>query len=261
MSKRKLLATIEQKDVLFYGDDLTAVKADDGQIYVSVRHMCDALGLTVQSQTRRIQRHNVLSDGLRWVAIMTTHRGEQETYVLRVDLTPLWLSGIDTSRVNPEIKEKLEKFQREAAKVLWEAFQEGRLTQDPTFGELLEQDTPEAQAYKMIQGMLQLARNQLLLRSQMDDHERRLESIEAQLADPGRRITPAQATAVSQAVKSIAMILSKRSGRNEYGGVYGELYRRYEIPEYKQLPAAKFDDCMSWLREWYAQIGEGGVPF
>ena len=33
---------------------------------------------------------------------------------------------------------------------------------------------------------------------------------------------PEQASQISQAVKAVAMELSKQSGRNEYGGVYGE---------------------------------------
>ncbi len=33
------LTVVEQKQVEFYDDKLTAVRADDGQIYASVRHM------------------------------------------------------------------------------------------------------------------------------------------------------------------------------------------------------------------------------
>jgi hypothetical protein len=39
------LVVIEQREVEFYGEELTAVRAADGHIYVSVRHLCDALGL------------------------------------------------------------------------------------------------------------------------------------------------------------------------------------------------------------------------
>ena len=63
------------------------------------------------------------------------------------------------NRVKEEIRPKLQRFQREAAKVLWEAFQEGRLTADPTFEDLMAQDTPEAHAVRMAEAVLQLARN------------------------------------------------------------------------------------------------------
>lgn len=36
------LTIIEQKEVTFYDDALTAVRTSDGQVYASVRHMCQA---------------------------------------------------------------------------------------------------------------------------------------------------------------------------------------------------------------------------
>lgn len=250
---KKNLKSIEQKQVVFYDDELTAIRADDGQIYVSVRHMCDALGLNIQAQTRRMRRHNVLRDGF-MVAKMATIKGVRKSNILRVDLVPLWLTGISTNAVKDEIRSKLVRFQREAAKVLWEAFQEGRLTADPTFDKLLESDSPAAKAYKTFQALTKLARSQLILESKVEDHEKRLEQIEATLGDSGRNITPDQASQISQAVKATAMKLSEMSGRNEYGGVYGELYRRFEITSYKLLPANKFQVAMEFLTDWHNRI-------
>lgn len=250
------LVVVEQREVTFYDDELTAVRAADGQVYVSVRNMCRALGLNTQAQTRRIRRQPILDDGYEGVAIMATPGGQQRGAVLRVDLVPLWLSGIDTKRVKDGIRPKLERYQREAAKVLWDAFREGRLSTEPLFDELLAQDTPEAQAYKMIQGMLQLARNQLMMRAQLQDHALRLDQIESTLGDPGRAVTPDQASQISQAVKAVAMLLSKKSGSNQYGSVYGELYRKFGITSYKLLPAGKFQEAADWLTEWHQAIDD-----
>ena len=56
------------------------------------------------------------------------------------------------------------------------------------------------------------------------------------------------------------MKLSKKTGRNEYGAVYGELYRKFGVTGYKQLPATKFHQAMNWLNEWRENI-EGELPF
>jgi hypothetical protein len=269
VSETKDLAIIEQRTVTFYEDELVAIRAVDGHVYVAVSQMCDALGIDSQAQTRRIDRTTVLEEGLQEVADLATPGGRQRAYVLRVDLVPLWLSGIRTRMVGEEARPKLERFQREAAKVLWEAFQEGRLTGEPSFSELAEGDSPAAVAYRMAAAVMRLARQQLLLEEQQQQHaaqlaaqERRLERVEAVLGDPGRAITPGQATRISQAVKAIAMTLGERSGRNEYGGVYGEFYRRFEIPSYRELPAARFDEAMKFLTEWYQQAaGTSDVPF
>jgi hypothetical protein len=263
----KALVPVEQKTVVFYGDELIAIRAEDGQIYVSFRHLCNALGLDRASQVQRIRRHEILNEGYEGGAIMASPGGQQRAGVLVADLVPLWLAGVDTKRVKPEIKDKLKRYQREAAKVLWEAFQEGRLTSDPTFDELLQTDSDAVQAYKMIQAMLKLARNQILLESRLDKHEtqlvgfeERLEQVEITLGDPGRQVTPEQASQISQAVKAVAMKLSEQSGRNEYGGVYGELYRKFSITSYKLLPARRFQEAMDFLTRWH-QMLVGEEPF
>jgi hypothetical protein len=72
--------------------------------------------------------------------------------------------------------------------------------------------------------------------------------------DPGEAVTQSQAMQISQAVKAVARELGKQTKRNEYGGVYGELYRRYEITSYKELPSAKFDECLAWLTDWHKSL-------
>lgn len=253
------LTVVDQKEVEFYDDQLTAVRADDGAVYVSVTQMCNALGLDAPTQRRRIQGHEVLNEGYMrgWLMPppMSGSRGggRQQAGLLRVDLVPLWLAGVRLSRVKGDVKDKLKRFQREAAKVLWEAFQDGRLTVEPEFDELLKSDSDAVQAYKTAMAVMRLARNQIMLEARLDTYEQRLEAIETELGS-GRTITPDQATAISQAVKAIAMVMSKRTGRNEYGGVYAELYRRYRVPSYRELPASKYEDAIKWLGEWLESL-------
>ena len=271
MSEKKALVPVEQKTVEFYEDQVTAVRLSSGEVFVPLRPIVEGLGLDWASQTRRINRDLILSDEQKRVAVTTTD-SRHESMTREMLCLPLkyisgFLFGVNASRVKSEIRERLITYQRECYDVLAEAFQEGRLTADPTFSELLESESPAAQAYKMARAMMELARNQLLLEARiethdvrLDAHEKRLEEVEATLGDSDRHVTPDQASQISQAVKTVAMKLSKASGRNEYGGVYGELYRKFGITSYKQLPAAKFDEAMRWLNEWRESI-EGDVPF
>lgn len=258
------ITVIEQRTVTFYDDELTAVRADDKQIYVSVRRMCEALGIDRKSAANRIRRNPILAEGYKGGVMMTPPSksgrggGRQQATWLRVDLVPLWLSGINTGRVKDGIRPKIERFQREAAKVLWEAFQEGRLTAEPTLDDLLKSDSPAAQAYQMAQAIMQMARQQLLLEARLDDHESRLEVIETQMSAPDHAITESQAMQISQAVKAVAMAMPEPN----FGAVYGQLYREYEITSYKNLPANKFQDAMKFLTEWFVRLtGDKNVPF
>jgi hypothetical protein len=275
-SEQTVLQVIQQRLVTFYNDELIAVQSAEGDIYVSIRHLCDVLGLNRRGQVQRIQRNMVLARGYR-VGVISTSGGDQNAGLLRVDLLPLWLTGLSTKSIRAEMQQQLERYQDEAAKILWEAFQEGRLTADESVEDLLQTSSSEAaQAYRMLQALVKLARNQVLLETkifeqatqlnvheqQLVGHSARIEEIEATLGVPERQITPDQAMQISQAVKAIAHELGRRSGRNEYGGVYGELYRRYSVNSYKALPANKFDAALNWLNQWLQMLtGEDDVAF
>ena len=67
-------------------------------------------------------------------------------------------------------------------------------------------------------------------------------------------ITEDQASQISQAVKAVALAIGKKSGRNEFGAIYGELYRKFGITSYKELPARRFQEAMRLLTEWYEKV-------
>jgi hypothetical protein len=257
------LVAAEQKEIVMYGDAVTAVRADDGEIYVALAHMCDALGLDAQGQARRIQRHAVLAEGLGWVAILSTQGDapaqRRRVQALRADLVPLWLTGVRTSMVAEDIRPKLEQLQRNAARLLWQAFQDGRLTGDVDLDALLQQDTEAVQAYKMLAALTKMARQQVILESRVQSIEARLEDVEAALRPGEAVLTQDEASQIAQAVKGIALVWSKRSGRNEYGAVYGRLYDHFGVTGYKMLPRSRFREALDWLASWRRELQ--GPPF
>jgi hypothetical protein len=114
---------------------------------------------------------------------------------------------------------------------------------------------------------MRLARNQIMLESRLDDHGhvledygRRLETIEADLHQEERYISESQATQISQAIKSIAIAMGKKTGRNEFGATWGEFYRKFGISKYRYLPVSKFEDALTWLSEFYQDL-TGESPF
>lgn len=262
----KALVPAVQKEVVFYEDMITAVLVTingEDQIYVPLRPICDYLGLSYAGQRERVGRDPVLSENVHQIRISRSVEdgSDQEMVCLALKFLPGWLFGVSVNRVKEELREKIIRYQRESYDVLWEAFQEGRLTSDIAFDDLLASDTPAAQAYKMASAIMKMARQQLLLEAQLgthaaqlQDHEQRIEGIEATLGDPGQHITPDQAMQISQAVKTVAIALEKKTKKNEYGAVYGQLYREFGITSYKQLPANRFDRAMKWLTEWYRRI-------
>ncbi|MCZ7666123.1 MAG: phage antirepressor N-terminal domain-containing protein [Chloroflexi bacterium] len=102
------LTIVEQKEVTFYEDELTAVRSDDGQVYVSLPSLCDSLGIQTSAQTKRIKRHDVLADGYEVVSVTYSSILDEQpdqrrlAGVLRVDLVPLWLTGLSVKASSPK---------------------------------------------------------------------------------------------------------------------------------------------------------------
>ena len=252
---------IKQQIVEFYGDELTAVQLENGDIYVSVRHLCNALGLRRPAQIRRIKDTTLLNKNYLELPIQSSG-GMQNTGMIKVELVPIWLSGLRIKAVKPELRERLEQYQEEAARVLWEAFQDGRLTANDGVDEFILSDPDNAavQAYQMALAITKLARQQLAIEVHLqnqseilEEHAVRLEQLEASLSEDAT-ISDAQAAQLSQAVKAVALVLGKQTKRNEFPGVYGELYRRYDCSSYKLLKKKDFDSAMAWLNEWKGSL-------
>lgn len=271
------IVPIEQREIAFYEDEVVAVRVEDGTVYVPIRPICSLLGVRWGSQYERIQRDPILSEMTRGVLVTRTPKqgGSQEMTCLPLDMMHGWLFGIQSSRVKPEVREKLLTYQRECYRVLADAFLHDKVTHrpEPDIDDMLDTNSPTAQAYKMIMAMAQMARQQLVLESRVGSAETsitqnrsdilqidtRLQTLEGNVVS--HQVDEAQASRISQAVKAIALELGKRSGRNEFGGVYGELYRRFDITSYKMLPADKFDEAMNFLTSWYQSLTAGEVPF
>lgn len=278
MSEEQSLTPIVQKTVTFYEDEITAVltqSAAGDEVYVPIGQFCDLLGINRRTQMERINDDAVLSRQMATITV-TGPGGPQPTYCLPLDYLNGWLFSINANRVKPEVRDRLIFYQERCYRVLAEAFREGRLTADPDLDDLLNSsESPAAQAYRMLQALTKLARNQVLMEARLEaqagtlaQHEAqlgqygaRLEEVEAALSNPDRFVTAAQASRISQAVKAVALALGKRSGRNEFGGVYGELYRKFEVTSYKEIPSSKYQEAMGFLNEWHQSLTNETLPF
>jgi len=265
--KRQALVPVEERSVEFYGDEIKGVRvtrtpSGSSEFYVPLRPLCNYLGVSYTGQRERVERDPVLSRKLEAVQV-TTAGGLQEMQCLPLDYLNGWLFGINANRVKEEIRERLIRYQEECYIVLREAFQE------PGVSDSL------AQVEQLGHALITLAREQREFdrrlaktegdvteaKSELRDVRTRVVALEERVA-PGEPVTEEQAAHISQAVKAIAYKLSERSGRNEYGGVYSQLYSKFGITSYKNLPAARYGEAMEFLTEWWSQVaGTDDVPF
>ena len=219
----------------------------ENEVFIPLRHICAMIGVDWGGQRRRVLNDPVLSEVIENIDISATddYRTVRRAMLcLPLDYLSGFLFGINANRVKTELRMPLMRYQRDAYKILDQATRSGRLK--------ISDD--------MIQETLMTMQQLSTDVRQLAD---RVSTIEAELGNEERFISVSQAEQISQAVRSVGLVFSKATGRNEYGAVYGELYRQFSINSYKRLPAKKFNSTMTWLRQWYEELSDDGsdAPF
>jgi hypothetical protein len=266
------LVPVRQQTVDFYGDTLPAAQLADGSILVPMRPIVDALGLNWPGQFLRIRREPVLHEALT-VCIMQTVQGEREMLALPLKLLPGFLFGLNASRVKPELRDKILRYQRDCYEVLWTAFK-GDIV--PAAATPPVDLNPAEQALLLAEAVASLARQHLDLeqrhltmadylrpfvaqtKAQLSAHEERIGALEVRLG-AGATISEEQAAEIQVAVKNVAMLLITSGSPNGFAQVWGELYRRYRVGAYRNLPAARYEEALAWLQGWYGELEQKGT--
>lgn len=268
----RAIVPVREETVNFYGDELVAMLLEDGTILVPLKPICDFLGLSWNGQRERTRRDPVLNDALQFTRIRLVNAegqptaGDPNVLALPLDMLPGWLFGISESRVKPELREKIQRYRRECFQVLWRHFQGQVMPPAPPVPA-----TGAEQALALAEAVVEIARQQVDLErrynvmadymrghvvkvtSELVDHGERLTVLELRVGGAGV-ISEAQALEIAGAVKAVAHTLEGQGTLNPYQRVYGELYRRFNVSGYKNLPLARFAEAMAWLKKWHEEL-------
>jgi hypothetical protein len=95
--------------VRFNGDELETLPGG----HVVLKPMCKAIGVDAEAQRKRLLRQSWAGTSIMEAPDARGHR--QEHFCLHVTSVHMWLATIDANRVKPEVREKLDRYQREAA--------------------------------------------------------------------------------------------------------------------------------------------------
>jgi phage antirepressor YoqD-like protein len=109
------------KEVKFNNVTLIGIQDKLGKVFVSVKRICDDLGIIHHKQIARIKRDELLSEGATVLAL-PSQGGIQETFCLDNEYLAMFLTGISIKHCREEIRPYLLEFKRKAQKVLFEAF-------------------------------------------------------------------------------------------------------------------------------------------
>jgi len=286
---RALVPVDERRVTLMEGDEVLAVRAEDGAIYLPLRPVCESLGLSYRPQRRRIQRDPALEEGMREIRL-ETGGGRQATPCLRLSVVPYWLSTVEVSRVRPDLQDKLLVYKRWVIDKVFEAFQRetgiGQATAPaPTVPATRDDDTLSlAHIRDMALAIAAFAEQQIAFAAQQQAQDRRIgvldegqgqlsarldraagvvgglvRSVRAleQRLSPGNVLSEEQAAEVSDQVKTVAEALTARdvaagvAPRDWYGSIYRTLYKRYNVAGYRRIRQEQYADVLSWLDDFH----------
>jgi len=257
------------------GDEVLAARVEGGDIFVSIRPLCTALGLASQSQIRRIRADEVLAESLRDLRI-TAAGGVQTYQCLHLEAVPLWLALSQPSKVKEELRQRLIIYKRWVRQRVWEAFNaETGLGQELGHRDMTAASTTalvsaegqgELMTLRQIENLgialTTLAREQMALaqrhdqalvevRQGVDELRARLDKAAIVMRDTifdvcalkarmttGATVTGAQAAEIATLVKTIATALTVRDSATpgaRRGSAYGALYRQFDVTSYKRV--------------------------
>lgn len=122
------LVSIGEVTIPFYEDTLIVQLGEDGEIYVALRPIVEALGLNWSGQLQRIKRDAVLGKHLKTLSVVVTHtEGRSAQHGEVACLPKQYISGflfsISAGRIkDPQLRAKVIQFQEEAHLFLDAAF-------------------------------------------------------------------------------------------------------------------------------------------
>jgi hypothetical protein len=158
----------------FHGDTLEAVQDAGGAVWASLRRMCEGVGIDESKQRRKLKNKPWATTDLKSAVAQDGKR--RELMMVHLDTIPMWLATIEPSKVKPEVRPKLERYQKEAARVLAEHFL----------------PKPRAEVVPKASGGLAAIRvlnNQVgALIDELEGHEQRLGVVEQQVGLVGRQV-------------------------------------------------------------------------
>jgi len=297
-----VLEPVEQKLVALTSagsdaDEVLAARLDTSQIFLPVKPLCTALGVNWPSQRQKIMGDEVLAESTRTLRLKT-RGGPQNLICMDVEAIPMWLAGIEPSRVRADLRDRLITYKRWVRKTVYDAFaRETGIETALGASQAMTPANPDVSALihiaQMAEAIATMARQQASFEQHVDTRFtalqgeiveqreevmgrldqaaavvgsllHRMNAVEGMVA-PGQVISDAQAAEISTLVKAIATEMAERDkgtgakGRNPYQSVFGELYRRFRVSSYHNIPLRRFGEVMAWLREYQETMDAHGV--
>lgn len=264
----------EQLPITLFEGVVLAVRAADGQIYLVVRDLCTTLDLIPSSQLRAIradERLHLVPFRLR------LGRQVRTLECLLLDDIPLWLVKVRPPRSNAQAAERLRYVQDYLIASVRSAF--AALTGLP---DVPSNQIEDLQELDIIEPSLQALRELVERQTRIEDSQDRarqawrdlaaqirelhgvlplVEELRMRMQEVERqiqlRMSPEQRNTIYRLVQAYGEARAARSGQAqgvEIRKSWAEFNARFGIATYTDLPAARFDEAVQFVKGQYRAL-------
>jgi len=280
--EQSIVRRTQYQELSFDGDILMAVIVEGEGVAVPVRTVCAILGLDVETQTERLQEHDVLSGGLRYVKVPIGGRVRSVLAILHTHI-PYWFATIPARQVRDEFQPKLVRYQEELVLVLTALYSGetaptqaiGTPTDMTTLGQRLATALAEVRLLRdeLVQTQRALLQHQEETHERFDEQDVRItriaglldeqvhavrsetEALQQQI-DQTVPISSAQQSYIRLSIQRIAARYKKRhpDAPKIFDRLFAEFCLDLGTPRYDALPSGKFPEAVAWLERKAAQF-------
>lgn len=258
-----VLVPVDQLPVTFFDHVVLAVRGPDGSIYLAVRDLCEAVTLDVSSQLRRIRANPILQEGRARFRVITDG-GEQAMEFMQLERVPTWLLMVNTARTGENVRERLSHLQRYIIREVYAAF--GRLT---GLGEASHHIEDLDDLRRMDLALTALAERQQGIENSQDrarvvwrDLHHTVRELHSRIAALEVRVENAlssqQRGTIYRLVQAWGTAKAERHPERNRSQVMAECWstvkQRYNVAKYDDIPAARFRDCVDFVRAMYRSV-------
>jgi P22_AR N-terminal domain len=250
---------IETLVVTFFEHPCLTARLRDGAIVVSIRDLCDAVGLNLSSQLRRLNADEDFRAAMHRLRVPTAS-GLQEQDFLRLEEVPLWMSSANRSRSTPVVQERLRYLRRYIVQQVHDAIAEAAGLPGGSSRNI--EDLRDLRRYdEAIAGLAErtkaMEESQEKARQVWRDLEARVRRLEAERDQKKTAISSAQRGHIYQLVQIWADARVKHHGMAPgaaRAGCWAALKGKFKLSHYEDLPAAKYHEAVTFIRDAYQAI-------
>lgn len=275
-----VIEPVEQRVVTFMGEEAQAARLDGLGIYVTVKSICQMIGIRYDRQYDRIRRTRNLAKHSRLIKIQTKG-GPQSMLCLKVTRLGSWLDSIQTNSIkNEQSRQMIEALQDDFAIVTTEVFMRKLgleatalmpLPDDPTTMQLAAQ-------YNELLGIVQMMREHLTeLSATVGPMPEKLDQVVTMLQqffaiqhgqaeqlvridERTKKLTSAHARTAQEYIMTMIHQTKHLATPLDHYKVYGRIRSKFRVNSYTEVDDERFEDLMTFLHDELKKVLGSDLP-